>query len=494
MGNAKIIPEQNKLFLPFQEAWIRDRSRIKLIEKSRQIGLSWSTAYDIVREHAKDTARLDAWVSSRDDIQARLFLEDCKKFSEILHTAAEDLGAEILWTDDKKNAITSYVLRFANGLRIHSMSSNPDAQAGKRGTRLLDEFALHKESRNLYSIAYHGVTWGGQIAIVSTHRWSHNYFNELVVEAREKGNPKKISLHRVTLQDALEQGFLYKLQSKLPVDDERQEMDEADYFNFIRNGCADEESFLQECMCVPADDNSAFLSYDQIAACEYEQNPANLSDWSDLSDLADCKSLYAGVDVGRKNDLTVIWLNELAGDRHLTRRVIVLKNEKFSRQEEILYSVLALPGLRRCCIDATGIGMQLAERAGDQFGKYRVEGVNFSAPVKEELAYPLKAAFEDLNLRIPFDKFVRADLRAIKKEMTAAGNIRFSADRSENGHSDRFWALALALHAKGRNDGPCRMEASRSVTPEQAIRDSFNDPNRMRQRQYEISEENAWPV
>lgn len=55
MGNAKIIPEQNKLFLPFQEAWIRDRSRIKLIEKSRQIGLSWSTAYDIVREHAKDT-------------------------------------------------------------------------------------------------------------------------------------------------------------------------------------------------------------------------------------------------------------------------------------------------------------------------------------------------------------------------------------------------------------------------------------------------------
>ena len=78
--------------------------------------------------------------------------------------------------------------------------------------------------------------------------------------------------------------------------------------------------------------------------------------------------------------------------------------------------------------------------------------------------------------------------------MTAAGNIRFSADRSENGHSDRFWALALALHAKGRNDGPCRMEASRSVTPEQAIRDSFNDPNRMRQRQYEISEENAWPV
>ena len=43
----------------------------------------------------------------------------------------------------------------------------------------------------------------------------------------------------------------------------------------------------------------------------------------------------------------------------------------------------------------------------------------------------------------------------------AAGNIRFSADRGENGHSDRFWALALALHAAGdAASGPCRMEGA----------------------------------
>jgi len=42
----------------------------------------------------------------------------------------------------------------------------------------------------------------------------------------------------------------------------------------------------------------------------------------------------------------------------------------------------------------------------------------------------------------------------VKKETTAAGNIRFTADRSKSGHSDRFWALALALHAGGRASGP----------------------------------------
>ena len=56
--------------------------------------------------------------------------------------------------------------------------------------------------------------------------------------------------------------------------------------------------------------------------------------------------------------------------------------------------------MRRCCIDATGLGMQLAERAQERFGKYYVEGIHFSGPVKEDLAYPVKAAFEDLYQRM----------------------------------------------------------------------------------------------
>ncbi|PWM70975.1 MAG: hypothetical protein DBX90_16520 [Lentisphaerae bacterium] len=447
-GRAKIIPQRDVLLLPFQSRWVNDSSRLKIMEKSRQIGISWSSAYGLTRRKALDSATLDGWVSSRDDIQARLFLDDCLKFARILHAGAEDLGSQVL---DAAGS-TSFVLRFASGVKINSMSSNPDAQAGKRGDRLLDEFALHKDPRKLYSIAYPGITWGGQLEIVSTHRGSGNFFNELVREVREKGNPKGFSLHRVTLQDALDQGFLYKLQSKLPADDPRQEMDEADYFNFIRSGCADAESFLQEYMCVPADDASAFLTYDLIASCEYPEGEV----WE--LPLALCRDLYVGVDVGRAHDLTVIWVNEYVGGRHLTRRKIELKGKTFSEQEAELWPLLELQNVRRCCIDATGLGMQLAERAAERFGKYRVEGVQFSGPVKSDLAFPLRAAFEDGNMRIPFDRKLRSDLRAIRKETTAAGNIRFSADRGENGHSDRFWALALALHAAAdANTGPCFM-------------------------------------
>ena len=201
-GNAKVIPANPEaIFIPFQSRWITDDSRLKLMEKSRQIGLSWSTAYAAVERTAAAGARYDQWVSSRDDLQAKLFIEDCKMWAKIMNLAAKDLGEVVV---DEKSKVSAYVLEFASGRRIHSMSSNPDAQAGKRGGRILDEFALNKDNRQLWAIAYPGITWGGSMELVSTHRGSNNFFNQLVREIKENGNPKNISLHTVTLQNALD--------------------------------------------------------------------------------------------------------------------------------------------------------------------------------------------------------------------------------------------------------------------------------------------------
>jgi Mu-like prophage FluMu protein gp28 len=58
-----------------------------------------------------------------------------------------------------------------------------------------------------------------------------------------------------------------------------------------------------------------------------------------------------------------------------------------------------------------------------------------------------RRAFEDHTVRVPFSNAVRADLRGVRKEITGSGNIRFAGERNRYGHCDRFWALALALHA-----------------------------------------------
>ena len=83
-----------------------------------------------------------------------------------------------------------------------------------------------------------------------------------------------------------------------------------------------------------------------------------------------------------------------------------------------------------------------------------MEAVNFSAQVKEALAYPLKGAMEDRKVRIPEDPVIRADLRKVQKVTTSAGNIRFVAESTPDGHADRFWALALALHAGSDPSAP----------------------------------------
>lgn len=457
-------------FLGYQGKWNADRSRMKIAEKGRQEGFSWADAYDTVMETAGVEWPFDCWVSSRDEIQAQLYTEDCAMWAKVMNIAAQDVGESIIETAGGKK-VSAKRLQLANGRDIWSLSSNVDAQAGKRGTRKMDEFALNPENRKLFAIGRPGITWGGRVVIFSTHRGTHNYFNELIREIREKGNPKHFSLHRVTIEDALRDGLLIKLKqqwARIDPADERLIWTEDEYLQNERNECADEETWQQEYMCNPADDASAFLEYEQIIKCRYRPEEK----WQ--TDLADAKGeLFVGVDVGRRHDLTVIWVLEKLGDVFYTRRVIEMHRQRFDAQEAELYSILRLPQVRRACIDDTGIGIQFTERAKQFHGEYKVEGVTFTPRMKEELAYPMKAAFEEMRVRIPDDKFITADLRAVKKETTPSGNVRFAADRGTNGHADRFWALALALHAGATLSAPGTIKAFGSS------RATLRDPREM---------------
>ena len=108
------------------------------------------------------------------------------------------------------------------------------------------------------------------------------------------------------------------------------------------------------------------------------------------------------------------------------------------------------PWFARCdrvCIDNTGLGIGWVDDAVDKFGEYKIEGVTFTPKVKESMAYPVRGAMEDRRLRIPYDPHIRSDLRSVTKQITASGNVRFTAERTPDGHADRFWALALAVQA-----------------------------------------------
>ena len=101
--------------------------------------------------------------------------------------------------------------------------------------------------------------------------------------------------------------------------------------------------------------------------------------------------------------------------------------------------------MKRVCIDATGLGAQLAERAREKFA-WKAEPVVFTSRVKEDLATGLKIELEKRLVRLVDDERLRADLRGIRKEVTLSGNARYAGE-SEGSHCDRFWAKALRQHA-----------------------------------------------
>jgi phage FluMu gp28-like protein len=376
-------------------------------------------------------------VVSRDEIQAKEYIRRCCAWARVLRLAAEEHD-EVLFGEGTARATWTKGLRFATGASVRSLSSNPDAIAGKSGHVKLDEFALHRNQRTLYAVAKPVTQWGGTLSIISTHRGAHTVFNQILREIKEQGNPMGWSLHEIPIQAAVEQGLVERVNAKSGRSDTREE-----WLARQRAECIDEEQWLQEYCCVPADESAAFLAAEHIDACSEGDCLKS------LSYLASCQNpLFLGVDVARKRDLCVLDVGEKIGDVVWDRLRIELKDKPFSAIRAELFQLLELLQLKRCCIDATGLGMQMAEEAKARFG-WKVEPISFTAQVKEELAFGLRTDLEERHLRLADDPRLRADLLSLRKEVGLSGNIRFAGETEES-HCDRTWAKALRQHAARR--------------------------------------------
>ncbi len=427
---------ESRYFLPYQIRWLIDQSLIKIWEKSRRIGATYVQAYEDVREGAQD--KWDTWFSSADESAAREYILYCAKWAKLFDKAAQYLGSVVL---DSEKDIKAYVVTFANGRRINALSSNPKAFRSKGGKVILDELAWHEDAETLWAAARPCITWGFPLRILSTHNGTNCRYYKFI-EGIKKGK-LNWSHHITDINLAVKEGLVDKILRRKATDEEKEA-----WLREQRESCFDENTWLQEYCCIPVDEASAFITYEMLSSVERDDLILPL-------ELV-TGDLYGGMDIGRKKDLSVIWIIEKLGHVKYTRLVKVMEKVPFSTQRETLFEILKHPRMRRFCIDATGIGMQLSEEAQDAFGKYKVEAVTFTNTVKEDMGYGLKNSIEDKLLYIPSDFEIREDFHSIRKITTSSGNIRFDVAASEaRGHADRFWACALANHAAGdKSTGP----------------------------------------
>ena len=399
---------------------MQDDAKLKIAVKGRQTGFSFAAALRAVLwclERKRTHILL-----SKGERQSKLLMEKVRDHLKVRGMVTKFSETKIM----EHTSSTQLEARFANGSVIYALPANPDTARGYTGDVTLDEFAFHADSRKIFTALYPTITRGHTLEVISTPNGRQGKFFDL---ARQAGLVPDLaarpdspwSAHRVSIHDAASEGLKVDL-------------------HLLRDGCEDEETWQQEYECVFLSDSENYIPMEMITACQSEAATLDVTpDWRPSSNL------YMGIDIGRKRDLTVAWLMERVGDVFWTRAVTTLRNQPFEVQERMIRDLMDR-GVRRAAVDKSGLGMMLAERLAAKYGS-RVEPVGFTAPFKEHLAPRVKALFEQRRLRIPDHRAVRADLNAVKRLVTSAGNIRFDADRTERGHADRFWALALAQHA-----------------------------------------------
>lgn len=422
-------PNAGGYFLPYQARWIADPSRLKICEKSRRIGMTYAQSYEDVIDASKQDKPMDIWFSSADESAAKEYIRYCTQWVKLLNIAAQDLGEIVISREDDVKAL---VIQLATGKRINALSSNPKAFRSKGGKLVLDEFAFHKQPEELWKAAIPVITWGFPARVLSTYNGKGNRYFRMVEAARKIGSRWK--LHSTSIVKAVEEGLADRLLGR--------ELDAAgreEWLAECREQAGDEETWQQEYLCNPIDEATAFLPWDLITTGQHED--------AGRPELYAGGPCFVGMDIGRRQDFTVIWVIERVGDVLWTREVIGMRKVTFAEQDQALAEVFRKYDIRRLCMDQTGIGEKPVEDAQRRYGTSRVEGILFTGDIKQTLATTGKQRFEDRRVRIPKDKIIEESHHSVRKIMTAAGHPRFDADRSEVGHADHFWAHMLAIHA-----------------------------------------------
>lgn len=407
----------------YQRAYFLDRARFKLAKFARQTGKTFTTTLEIVDDSFQEEARSrrTRWVIlSRGERQAKEAIEEgVKRHAQAYQIALTDFGESDVIGD---NGVKYRALEVGlpGGSRITALPANPDTARGFSANVFLDEFAFHKDSDAIWKALFPVISAGWKLRVTSTPNGKSGKFYEL-----DTAEDSTWSRHVVDIYQAVKDG--------LPRDIEA-----------LRRAIADEDAWAQEFELQYLDEASAWLSYDLISSCEDE-------DAGD-PDKYQGGPCFVGRDIGRRNDLHVITVEELIGDVLWERKRIEQKRATFADMDAEFDQVMTDFNVARACIDQTGMGEKVVEDAQRRYGG-RVEGVLFTGPSKLIMATQIKERFEDRRLRIPMgDVKLRGDLHKVRKVTGPTGAPRFVAERDED-HADRFWAKALAVNAAAGMDG-----------------------------------------
>jgi phage FluMu gp28-like protein len=440
--SATEIDEKPTILASYQLAHLRDRSKFRAREKARGVGFSFVCAAEAL---AKAHLRKDYTA-----IFVSINLEEAVEKIRYANQLYESMPLK--WR--KKKVVdnrTSVEFVDSTGRYRARLISHPckDPRGKHKADVFLDEFAHygHKQ-RPIYVAAVPIVSrGGGQLTIGSTPLAVGDLFHEIMSQERKK-------YPMFTRQSIPWWRCRDLCRDVRAAEREAADMDTTDRVErFARPALVDifrsldVADFQQEYELAFLDESQTYFPYELIFSCVADE----LAPCEGIEKLlkATTDDLFAGFDVGRTRNTSELVVLERKPKRLIYRYGRSFDRSRFQEQEAFLQKMIKRSKrFKRLCIDRHGIGMNLAENLRSEF-RSRVEGVALVGQVKETLAVDLHIVFENEEVSIPRDRELMSQIHSIKKTATDAGYSRYDTEKNEKHHADRFWALALAVHAAG---------------------------------------------
>jgi len=412
--------------------------------KTRQCGFSWLLAAEGIARAALYPGSLTNIVSiNRDEAEEKI--RYARMINECLHPMVR-----LSWTTDNREELEA-----TNGSRIRSHACRPPR--GRPGAHhRLDEVAHYQRPAEIYNAAVAGTLRAGSITCCSSP-WVRGGFHYQVME--EPDNYPDFT--RLWIPWWAVKGLCVDIETAQDVAPGLPTLERVERFGsdrlkrLFRNMPLD--AFQVECELAYTDDNTAWLTWDEIMACT---GPPEM-DYTIASGLDEVRRalpsilsrrhagpVYAGYDVARSHDLAVLSLLEHVGGRMNVFALLILPDCELGHQRDVLKEIS--PIIRSGVIDETGLGANLAEDMHKHNSHWH--GLQFNFITKAQLATDIRKAFQERAILIPPDRDLQRDLHSVQRVVTAANNVVYevSRDNVESSHADRFWSIALAIHALTR--------------------------------------------
>lgn len=460
----------DRVLFDYQARWwaAAEDHPVRVIEKSRRIGLTWVEAARMALD-AAEAAGADGWYVGYNKDMSQEFIRDVGHWARAYALVASEIGEDVFLDDDGKE-IHYFVIRFASGFRVTALSSRPANLRGKQGNILIDEAAFHDDLAGLLKSSIANLMWGGTVAIVSTHFGVDSEFNRLVEDVRE--GRKEYYLQRTTLDDAIADGLCRRIFQVLGQDwsPEAEKKWRNDLIAFYGDD-ADEELF-----CVPSASAGLYLNpavvedrmdptgrvvtldlKPEFARLPEKRKQREVDHWIKdnvaplVAKLNRARQHFFGMDFGRVSDLSCLPAIELGTD--MVRRipfVVEMHGVPYDQQKQVLFAVVnGLPRFAGGAMDATGNGEYLAEAAVNQYGESLIEAVKITAQWYAEAMPPFKAAIEDGLITYPRYDGILIDCKALRRVngLPRIPNLREKDAKGLKRHGDFAIAAALGYSA-----------------------------------------------